>query len=145
MSNLGQQRLTASHKGIGGEAWSLKPQRSRSGRGVCQTCLEPGSRKEDSRPKPQLKHQVSLCTRFSNVWLAVATCPQLRDAQTPPVFREAAAAIIRHIIVTELQHFGNEVETEDPRDTLTLTLSETAQPRSSSVVSNTSTALMADK
>ncbi|KAH5662356.1 hypothetical protein HBI44_245090, partial [Parastagonospora nodorum] len=45
------------HKGIGGEAWSLKPQRSRSGRGVCQTCLEPGSRKEDSRPKPQLKHQ----------------------------------------------------------------------------------------
>ncbi|EAT83376.1 hypothetical protein HBI56_243080 [Parastagonospora nodorum] len=99
MSNLGQQRLTASHKGIGGEAWSLKPQRSRSGRGVCQTCLEPGSRKEDSRPKPQLKHQ----------------------------------------------HFGNEVETEDPRDTLTLTLSETAQPRSSSVVSNTSTALMADK
>ncbi|KAH4130888.1 hypothetical protein HBH47_017120 [Parastagonospora nodorum] len=30
MSNLGQQRLTASYNGIGGEAWSLKPQRSRS-------------------------------------------------------------------------------------------------------------------
>ncbi|KAH5648556.1 hypothetical protein HBI51_099930 [Parastagonospora nodorum] len=35
--------------------------------------------------------------------LAVATCPQLRDAQTPPVFRKAAAAIIYYIIVTELQ------------------------------------------
>ncbi|KAH5721878.1 hypothetical protein HBI17_254340 [Parastagonospora nodorum] len=93
----------------------------------------------------EFARHVSLCTRFSNVWLAVATCLQLRDAQTPPVFREAAAAIICYIIVTELQHFGNEVETEDLCDTLTLTLSETAQLWSSSVVSNTSTALMADK
>ncbi|KAH6503313.1 hypothetical protein HBI55_022940 [Parastagonospora nodorum] len=44
-------------------------------------------------------------------------------------FRKAAAAIICYIIVTELQHFGNEVETKDPRDTLTLTLSKTAQPQ----------------
>ncbi|KAH5617751.1 hypothetical protein HBI22_247740 [Parastagonospora nodorum] len=40
-----------------------------------------------------------------------------------------SAAIICYIIVTELQHFGNEVETKDPCNTLTLTLSKTAQLR----------------
>ncbi|KAH3948596.1 hypothetical protein HBH53_101830 [Parastagonospora nodorum] len=76
--------------------------------------------------------------------LAVATCLQLRDAQTPPVFREAAAAIICYIIVTELQHFGNEVETKDPRNTLTLTLSKTAQLRSSDIDTLTVTPIKDD-
>ncbi|KAH3990381.1 hypothetical protein HBH52_006130 [Parastagonospora nodorum] len=94
-------------------------------------------------------------------YLVVATCLQLRDAQTPPVFREAAAAIIRYIIVTKLQHFGNKVKTKNPHNMLTLILSKTAQLQSSnmltlilsetaqrqslSIVSNRSTALITDK
>ncbi|KAH5576201.1 hypothetical protein HBI25_000320 [Parastagonospora nodorum] len=65
----------------------------------------------------------------------------LINAQTPPVFREAAAAIIRYIIVTKLQHFGNKVKTENSYNTLTLTLSKTF----SFVVSNRSIALITNK
>ncbi|KAH6448053.1 hypothetical protein HBI57_206050 [Parastagonospora nodorum] len=64
-------------------------------------------------------------------YLAVAKCTQLRNAQIPKVFYEAA--------------YGAKVKTEDLSNTLTLTLSETAQRRSLSVVSNRSTALITDK
>ncbi|KAH6210106.1 hypothetical protein HBI15_153170 [Parastagonospora nodorum] len=55
----------------------------------------------------------------------------LRNAQIPKVFYEAA--------------YSAKVKTEDLSNTLMLTLSETAQQRSSSVVSNRSIALITDK
>ncbi|KAH5732782.1 hypothetical protein HBI18_088410 [Parastagonospora nodorum] len=64
-------------------------------------------------------------------YLAVAKCTRLRNAQIPKVFHEAA--------------YGAKVKIEDLSNTLTLTLSETAQRRSSSVVSNRSTASITDK
>ncbi|KAH5562805.1 hypothetical protein HBI24_250480 [Parastagonospora nodorum] len=64
-------------------------------------------------------------------YLAVAKCTQLRNAQIPKVFHEAA--------------YGAKIKTEDLSNTLTLTLSETAQQQSSSVVSNRSTALITNK
>ncbi|KAH5749369.1 hypothetical protein HBI88_194600 [Parastagonospora nodorum] len=67
-------------------------------------------------------------------WLAVAKCTQLRNAQILKVFYEAAAGTIWTIMLAKMRY-----------NTLTLTLSETAQRRSSSVVSNRSTALITDK
>ncbi|KAH5661228.1 hypothetical protein HBI23_119710 [Parastagonospora nodorum] len=64
-------------------------------------------------------------------YLAVAKCTRLRNAQILKVFYEAA--------------YSAKVKTEDLSNTLTLTLSETAQRRSSSVVSNRSTALITNK
>ncbi|KAH4105175.1 hypothetical protein HBH46_088690 [Parastagonospora nodorum] len=67
-------------------------------------------------------------------WLAVAKCTQLRNAQIPKVFYEAAAGTIWTMMLAKVRY-----------NTLTPTLSETAQRRSSSVVSNRSTALITDK
>ncbi|KAH5465644.1 hypothetical protein HBI28_224010 [Parastagonospora nodorum] len=67
-------------------------------------------------------------------YLAVAKCTQLRNAQIPKVFYEAAAGTIWTMMLAKVRY-----------NTLTLTLSETAQRRSSSVVSNRSTALITDK
>ncbi|KAH5664826.1 hypothetical protein HBI44_231770 [Parastagonospora nodorum] len=64
-------------------------------------------------------------------YLAVAKCIRLQNAQIPKVFHKAA--------------YGAKVKTEDLSNTLTLTLSKTAQRQSSSVVSNRSTALITDK
>ncbi|KAH5469760.1 hypothetical protein HBI22_186200 [Parastagonospora nodorum] len=64
-------------------------------------------------------------------YLAVAKCTQLQNAQIPKVFHEAA--------------YSAKVKTEDLSNTLTPTLSKTAQRQSSSVVSNRSTALITDK
>ncbi|KAH5335022.1 hypothetical protein HBI12_032270 [Parastagonospora nodorum] len=67
-------------------------------------------------------------------YLAVAKCTQLQNAQIPKVFYEAA-----------VRQYSAKIKTEDLSNMLTLTLSETAQQRSSSVVSNRSTALITDK
>ncbi|KAH5412416.1 hypothetical protein HBI32_126860 [Parastagonospora nodorum] len=67
-------------------------------------------------------------------WLAVAKCTRLRNAQIPKVFYEAAAGTIWTMMLAKVRY-----------NTLTPTLSETAQRRSSSVVSNRSTALITDK
>ncbi|KAH6125423.1 hypothetical protein HBI64_137650 [Parastagonospora nodorum] len=67
-------------------------------------------------------------------YLAVAKCTRLRNAQIPKVFHEAA-----------VRQYSAKVKTEDPSNTPTLTLSKTAQRRSSSVVSNRSTASITDK
>ncbi|KAH5450374.1 hypothetical protein HBI31_243600 [Parastagonospora nodorum] len=64
-------------------------------------------------------------------YLAVAKCIQLRNAQIPKVFYEAA--------------YSAKVKIEDLSNTLTLILSETAQRQSSSVVSNRSTASITNK
>ncbi|KAH5243160.1 hypothetical protein HBI70_240700 [Parastagonospora nodorum] len=64
-------------------------------------------------------------------YLAVAKYTQLQNAQIPKVFYKAA--------------YGAKVKIEDLSNTLTLTLSETAQRQSSSVVSNRSTALITNK
>ncbi|KAH5096786.1 hypothetical protein HBH71_250090 [Parastagonospora nodorum] len=64
-------------------------------------------------------------------YLAVAKCTQLRNAQIPKVFYEAA--------------YSAKVKTEDLSNTLTLILSKTAQRQSSSVVSNRSIALITNK
>ncbi|KAH6324717.1 hypothetical protein HBI38_070540 [Parastagonospora nodorum] len=64
-------------------------------------------------------------------YLAVAKCTQLRNAQIPKVFYEAA--------------YSAKVKIEDLSNTLTLILSETAQRQSLSVVSNRSTALITNK
>ncbi|KAH5346191.1 hypothetical protein HBI33_226720 [Parastagonospora nodorum] len=64
-------------------------------------------------------------------YLTVAKYTRLRNAQILKVFHEAA--------------YGAKVKTEDLSNTLTLTLSETAQRRSSSVVSNRSTASITNK
>ncbi|KAH6331323.1 hypothetical protein HBI38_024540 [Parastagonospora nodorum] len=67
-------------------------------------------------------------------WLAVAKCTRLRNAQIPKVFYEAAAGTIWMMMLAKVRY-----------NTPTLILSETAQRRSSSVVSNRSTALITDK
>ncbi|KAH5386973.1 hypothetical protein HBI33_066690 [Parastagonospora nodorum] len=67
-------------------------------------------------------------------YLAVAKCTQLQNAQIPKVFHEAA-----------VRQYSAKVKTENLSNTLTLTLSKTAQQRSSSVVSNRSTASITDK
>ncbi|KAH5495525.1 hypothetical protein HBI52_197420 [Parastagonospora nodorum] len=67
-------------------------------------------------------------------YLAVAKCTQLQNAQIPKVFYKAA-----------VRQYGAKVKTEDLSNTLTLTLSKTAQRQSSSVVSNRSTALITNK
>ncbi|KAH5131198.1 hypothetical protein HBH70_182930 [Parastagonospora nodorum] len=64
-------------------------------------------------------------------YLAVAKCTQLRNAQIPKVFYEAA--------------YSAKVKIEDLSNTLTLTLSKTAQRQSSSIISNRSTALITNK
>ncbi|KAH5321831.1 hypothetical protein HBI50_104970 [Parastagonospora nodorum] len=64
-------------------------------------------------------------------YLAVAKYTQLRNAQIPKVFYEAA--------------YSAKVKTEDLSNTLTLILSKTAQQQSSSVVSNRSTASITNK
>ncbi|KAH6134250.1 hypothetical protein HBI68_245850 [Parastagonospora nodorum] len=78
-------------------------------------------------------------------WLAVAKCIRLRNAQIPKVFYEAAAGTIWTMMLAKVRQYGAKVKTEDLSNTLTPTLSETAQRRSSSVVSNRSTALITDK
>ncbi|KAH5205677.1 hypothetical protein HBI62_244690 [Parastagonospora nodorum] len=67
-------------------------------------------------------------------YLAVAKCTRLRNAQIPKVFYEAA-----------VRQYSAKVKIEDLSNTLTPTLSEIMQQRSSSVVSNRSTALITDK
>ncbi|KAH5340105.1 hypothetical protein HBI33_250070 [Parastagonospora nodorum] len=78
-------------------------------------------------------------------WLAVAKCTRLRNAQIPKVFYEAAAGTIWTMMLAKVRQYGAKVKTEDLSNTLTPTLSKTAQRRSSSVVSNRSTALITDK
>ncbi|KAH4969830.1 hypothetical protein HBI78_054390 [Parastagonospora nodorum] len=67
-------------------------------------------------------------------YLAVAKCTQLQNAQIPKVFHEAA-----------VRQYSAKVKIEDLSNTPTLTLSETAQRQSSSVVSNRSTASITNK
>ncbi|KAH5707851.1 hypothetical protein HBI18_246780 [Parastagonospora nodorum] len=67
-------------------------------------------------------------------WLAVAKCTRLRNAQIPKVFYEAAAGTIWTMMLAKVRY-----------NTLTLTLSEIAQRRSLSVVSNRSIALITNK
>ncbi|KAH4956378.1 hypothetical protein HBI78_204030 [Parastagonospora nodorum] len=67
-------------------------------------------------------------------WLAVAKCTRLRNAQILKVFHEAAAGTIWMIMLAKVRY-----------NTLTLILSEMAQRRSLSVVSNRSIALITDK
>ncbi|KAH4354583.1 hypothetical protein HBH97_246280 [Parastagonospora nodorum] len=67
-------------------------------------------------------------------YLTVAKYTQLRNAQIPKVFYEAA-----------VRQYSAKVKTENLSNTLTLTLSKTAQRQSSSVVSNRSTALITNK
>ncbi|KAH5479203.1 hypothetical protein HBI22_053160 [Parastagonospora nodorum] len=67
-------------------------------------------------------------------YLAVAKYTRLRNAQIPKVFYKAAAGTIWMIMLAKVRY-----------NTLTLTLSKMAQRRSSSVVSNRSTALITDK
>ncbi|KAH5617676.1 hypothetical protein HBI22_250070 [Parastagonospora nodorum] len=76
----------------------------------------------------------SLRSLTSKDWLAVAKCTRLRNAQIPKVFYEAAAGTIWTMMLAKVRY-----------NTLTLTLSETAQRRSLSVVSNRSIALITDK
>ncbi|KAH4066004.1 hypothetical protein HBH50_153480 [Parastagonospora nodorum] len=78
-------------------------------------------------------------------WLAVAKCIRLRNAQIPKVFYEAAAGTIWTMMLAKVRQYGAKVKTEDLSNTLTLTLSETAQRQSLSVVSNRSTASITDK
>ncbi|KAH5767120.1 hypothetical protein HBI93_144230 [Parastagonospora nodorum] len=78
-------------------------------------------------------------------YLAVAKCTRLRNAQIPKVFYEAAAGTIWTMMLAKVRQYGAKVKIEDLSNTLTLTLSETAQRRSSFVVSNRSTALITDK
>ncbi|KAH4152393.1 hypothetical protein HBH43_235200 [Parastagonospora nodorum] len=70
----------------------------------------------------------------SQLLKSLPKCTQLRNAQIPKVFHEAA-----------MRQYSAKVKTEDPSNTPTPTLSKTAQRRSSSVVSNRSTALITDK
>ncbi|KAH5340184.1 hypothetical protein HBI33_247010 [Parastagonospora nodorum] len=76
----------------------------------------------------------SLRLPTSKDWLAVAKCTRLRNAQIPKVFYEAAAGTIWTMMLAKVRY-----------NTLMLTLSETAQRRSSSVVSNRSIASITDK
>ncbi|KAH6090916.1 hypothetical protein HBI65_162220 [Parastagonospora nodorum] len=64
----------------------------------------------------------------------LAKCTQLRNTQIPKVFHEAAAGTIWTMMLAKVRY-----------NTPTPTLSETAQRRSSSVVSNRSTASITDK
>ncbi|KAH4048261.1 hypothetical protein HBH49_155950 [Parastagonospora nodorum] len=72
-------------------------------------------------------------------------CTQLRNAQIPKVFHKAAAETIWTIMLAKVRQYSAKVKTENLSNTLTLTLSETAQQQSSSVVSNRSTALITNK
>ncbi|KAH6112932.1 hypothetical protein HBI69_134570 [Parastagonospora nodorum] len=78
-------------------------------------------------------------------YLAVAKCTRLRNAQIPKVFHEAAAGTIWTMMLAKVRQYGAKVKTEDLSNMLTLILSKTAQRRSSSVVSNRSTASITDK
>ncbi|KAH6417836.1 hypothetical protein HBI59_249530 [Parastagonospora nodorum] len=69
----------------------------------------------------------------------------LRNAQIPKVFYEAAAGTIWTMMLAKVRQYSAKVKIEDLSNTLTPTLSETAQRRSSSVVSNRSTVLITDK
>ncbi|KAH5184382.1 hypothetical protein HBH77_178390 [Parastagonospora nodorum] len=84
--------------------------------------------------KSQSQLLKSLRSLTSKDWLAVAKCTRLRNAQIPKVFHEAAAGTIWTMMLAKVRY-----------NTLTPTLSETAQRRSSSVVSNRSTASITDK
>ncbi|KAH5173686.1 hypothetical protein HBH76_236820 [Parastagonospora nodorum] len=63
--------------------------------------------------------------------LIIAKCTQLQNTQIPKVFYKAA--------------YSAKIKTENLSNTLTLTLSKTAQQQSSSIVSNRSTALITNK
>ncbi|KAH3939136.1 hypothetical protein HBH53_239650 [Parastagonospora nodorum] len=76
----------------------------------------------------------SLRSLTSKDWLAVAKCTRLRNAQ-----------ISKIMMLAKVRQYGAKVKTEDLSNTLTPTLSETAQRQSSSVVSNRSTASITDK
>ncbi|KAH5776087.1 hypothetical protein HBI93_252620 [Parastagonospora nodorum] len=67
-------------------------------------------------------------------WLTVAKYTQLRNAQIP-----------KTMMLAKVRQYGAKVKTEDLSNTLTLILSKTAQRRSSSVVSNRSTASITNK
>ncbi|KAH5614284.1 hypothetical protein HBI26_000080 [Parastagonospora nodorum] len=82
---------------------------------------------------------------LKKIQLEKTKCTRLRNAQIPKVFYEAAAGTIWTMMLAKVRQYGAKVKTEDLSNTLTLTLSETAQRRSSSVVSNRSTALITDK
>ncbi|KAH4169572.1 hypothetical protein HBH43_107630 [Parastagonospora nodorum] len=70
----------------------------------------------------------------SQLLKSLPKCTQLRNAQIPKVFHEAA-----------VRQYSAKVKTEDLSNTPTPTLSKTAQQQSSSVVSNRSTASITDK
>ncbi|KAH4128133.1 hypothetical protein HBH47_037090 [Parastagonospora nodorum] len=95
--------------------------------------------------KSQSQLLKSLRSPTSKDWLAVAKCTRLRNAQIPKVFHEAAAGTIWTMMLAKVRQYSAKVKTENPSNTLTPTLSETAQRRSSSVVSNRSTASITDK
>ncbi|KAH6304746.1 hypothetical protein HBI39_114620 [Parastagonospora nodorum] len=84
--------------------------------------------------KKDLLEKIQLEKSQSQLLKSLPKCTQLRNAQIPKVFYEAT-----------VRQYGAKVKTEDPSNTPTLTLSETAQQRSSSVVSNRSTASITNK
>ncbi|KAH3955647.1 hypothetical protein HBH53_000070 [Parastagonospora nodorum] len=98
------------------------------------TTLEVVELIEDLTSYSQSQLLKSLRSPTSKDWLAVAKCTRLRNAQIPKVFHKAAAGTIWTMMLAKVRY-----------NTPTLTLSETAQRRSSSVVSNRSIASITDK
>ncbi|KAH6078941.1 hypothetical protein HBI65_220970 [Parastagonospora nodorum] len=111
---------------------SMSQTNVREGYGI--TTLEVVELVEDLISYSQLQLLKSLRLLTSKDWLAVAKCTRLRNAQIPKVFHEAAAGTIWTMMLAKVRY-----------NTLTLTLSETAQRRSLSVVSNRSIASITDK
>ncbi|KAH3945001.1 hypothetical protein HBH53_147110 [Parastagonospora nodorum] len=104
----------------------------REGYGI--TTLEVVELIEDLTSYSQSQLLKSLRSPTSKDWLAVAKCTQLRNAQIP-----------KTMMLAKVRQYGAKVKTENLSNTLTLTLSETAQRRSSSVMSNRSTASITNK
>ncbi|KAH6328416.1 hypothetical protein HBI37_195490 [Parastagonospora nodorum] len=98
------------------------------------TTLEVVELIEDLTSYSQSQLLKSLRLLTSKDWLAVAKCTRLRNAQIP-----------KTMMLAKVRQYGAKVKTEDSSNTLTLTLSETAQRQSSSIVSNRSTALITNK
>ncbi|KAH4972872.1 hypothetical protein HBI78_013600 [Parastagonospora nodorum] len=84
--------------------------------------------------KKDLLEKIQLEKSQSQLLKSLPKCTRLRNAQILKVFYEAAAGTIWTMMLAKVRY-----------NTLTLTLSETAQRRSSSVVSNRSIALITDK
>ncbi|KAH4092677.1 hypothetical protein HBH46_180410 [Parastagonospora nodorum] len=122
---------------------SMSQTNVREGYGI--TTLEVVELVEDLISYSQSQLLKSLRSLTLKDWLAVAKCIRLRNAQIPKVFYEAAAGTIWTMMLAKVRQYSAKVKTEDLSNTLTPTLSETAQRRSSSVVSNRSTASITDK